>query len=616
MADLNIETIDLPYDSFLFRSDPTVAPIPNGNVETQPVKTEGSLNDIWIDTYLRSTNWLPKTRGFYIDGQTGYAEFSNVFVVGDITATTGNIGGWVINPTNLTSPLGQVVLDSANNKIIFYNNAHVNTITLDGSLTSAGEPQIRIGGGIYLSATADATQIEGGSIRSYGAGVATIAIETTDPSGNVASSLLINAAGETLFSVTGGMSWQIDRYGNLEIPSITLKTPDTIGTGFASNITPDYTNGRSIGSGSKYWNNAYINGTISIGGSIIPTGSLSAIGSTDYHLDVIWTNSLVVQEIITPVRTQEGKTIIGVPDVLGMGPITFQTVATHTVSLTGNSTDPVLDLQGTNYTYPDGAMYYNTISQKMKLKTGGTWVDITTGGGVVGANTALSNLVSTSINQSLVPNSGYTYTLGTNSAPWSYIYASALYSSYVNVYSVQINGTTVIDSSRNLTNIGDITANGTIRFPNESSGVYVNWLRPTGSSTQIGYSGFHFGLMYLDTLGTAFAKVVVHAAALSACPLPVADSALTKLKATKHKKLAPGKGHYGDHLDYLDISDAPAEMKNTFGGHTETKENGEKVYTEPYEDIDIIKTTAFLYSCMKEMHAEIEALKEKLAKKP
>jgi len=68
----------------------------NGSVETQPVKSSGSSSDVWIKNFIRSDNWKPKKVGFYIDGQSGYAEFTNVFVSGNIQALTGTIGSFTI----------------------------------------------------------------------------------------------------------------------------------------------------------------------------------------------------------------------------------------------------------------------------------------------------------------------------------------------------------------------------------------------------------------------------------------------------------------------------------------------------------------------------------------
>ncbi len=68
----------------------------NGSVEVQPVKSDGAMADVWITNFIRSQNWKPKNTGFYIDGQTGYAEFTNVYVSGNIQALTGSIGGFKI----------------------------------------------------------------------------------------------------------------------------------------------------------------------------------------------------------------------------------------------------------------------------------------------------------------------------------------------------------------------------------------------------------------------------------------------------------------------------------------------------------------------------------------
>ena len=90
---------DRPYDYYLDRgATNTQVPMfnPAGNLESQPVKSDGSMHDIWLDTFIASTNWSPKKTGFYIDGQRGYAEFQNVYISGDIHAMTGEIGGFLI----------------------------------------------------------------------------------------------------------------------------------------------------------------------------------------------------------------------------------------------------------------------------------------------------------------------------------------------------------------------------------------------------------------------------------------------------------------------------------------------------------------------------------------
>ena len=105
----------LPY--VLGDDSTTTQADPNGAVEEQPVKEGGAMNDLWITNFIRSTNWKPKSFGFYMEGRTGYAEFSNVYVVGDITATTitassGTIGGFTIGSTTISGGTS-LVLSSA-----------------------------------------------------------------------------------------------------------------------------------------------------------------------------------------------------------------------------------------------------------------------------------------------------------------------------------------------------------------------------------------------------------------------------------------------------------------------------------------------------------------------
>ena len=121
----NYENIDNSYNDLLEReisktSLPVVegsvgdpGPAGNGSVEEMAVKSDGGMDDLWIKNFIKSVGWKPKTRGFYIDGATGYAEFSNVFVSGEIQALTGLIGGWVVSADALKDVAGTVGMSSA-----------------------------------------------------------------------------------------------------------------------------------------------------------------------------------------------------------------------------------------------------------------------------------------------------------------------------------------------------------------------------------------------------------------------------------------------------------------------------------------------------------------------
>lgn len=106
----NYSNIEIPYDDYLSRGNITTPEgsldSSNGSVENQPVKEGGAMGDLWIRNFIRSNDWSPKKRGFTIDGRTGYAEFMNVFISGNVEATTGTIGGFTINATSLTATSG------------------------------------------------------------------------------------------------------------------------------------------------------------------------------------------------------------------------------------------------------------------------------------------------------------------------------------------------------------------------------------------------------------------------------------------------------------------------------------------------------------------------------
>lgn len=85
----------------------------NGSAQQASVASGGAIADITIEHSIQSKNWSPKKVGFYIDGQTGYAEFSKVFVSGEIEALTGEIGGWTIGVDSIQDTSGATGMSSA-----------------------------------------------------------------------------------------------------------------------------------------------------------------------------------------------------------------------------------------------------------------------------------------------------------------------------------------------------------------------------------------------------------------------------------------------------------------------------------------------------------------------
>lgn len=83
-----------------------------GSVATVALKSEGNATDVWIQNFIRSVNWKPKKVGFYINGQSGYAEFANVYVSGTIVVAAGNIGGFDIGPNYIRDHLNTMGMSS------------------------------------------------------------------------------------------------------------------------------------------------------------------------------------------------------------------------------------------------------------------------------------------------------------------------------------------------------------------------------------------------------------------------------------------------------------------------------------------------------------------------
>ena len=111
----------------------------NGSVEVMSVKSDGALNNVWIDNFIRSKNWKPKRVGFNIDGETGKAEFTNVYISGEIQALSGLIGGFTIGDTDLSvvDENNTVTISSGATSIsIGPTNQPTFTVTSDGQLTA------------------------------------------------------------------------------------------------------------------------------------------------------------------------------------------------------------------------------------------------------------------------------------------------------------------------------------------------------------------------------------------------------------------------------------------------------------------------------------------------
>lgn len=151
MADATYDNITPAYNSDLLRSDQTVEMNDVTDVEQsegeRTLKAGSTLNDVWIDTWIKSSNYSPKKKGFLIDGINGYIEAVDAFFSGTIIALAGKFGTgdnyWEINSTGITaiSNGGDVIINYG--KIDFGQDS-VNGFIL-GYDASAGVPKFEIG---------------------------------------------------------------------------------------------------------------------------------------------------------------------------------------------------------------------------------------------------------------------------------------------------------------------------------------------------------------------------------------------------------------------------------------------------------------------------------------
>jgi hypothetical protein len=135
--------------------------VAGGAAQQATVASGGAMSDVTISSSIQSTNWAPKTVGFYINGQTGYAEFSNIFVKGGITASNLDIPDIITSDSFHVDVLGNTwwgttpALFTANNSnalayILKTGVAKFQNVTITGGSVAAGT----------ISGTISATNID------------------------------------------------------------------------------------------------------------------------------------------------------------------------------------------------------------------------------------------------------------------------------------------------------------------------------------------------------------------------------------------------------------------------------------------------------------------------
>jgi len=179
MADTDYSNIERPYNSNLERSEagiigaiqPSVengsssliqnsgedsgtANISDPNQVSSNAITGSAISDIWLETWMKSRNYKPKSQGFLIDGQQGYIECMSLYVGGG-----GIVGGSLDIPDTTTANSFHV---SATGNTWWGTNTATGYATAPAYILNTGYGKLTsgvIGGWTLSSTTLSATGI-------------------------------------------------------------------------------------------------------------------------------------------------------------------------------------------------------------------------------------------------------------------------------------------------------------------------------------------------------------------------------------------------------------------------------------------------------------------------
>lgn len=217
-----------------------------GPAQQASVASEGAMADIVILNSIQSANWAPKKTGFYINGLTGYAEFTNVFVSGNINATTGDIGGFSIGADYIRDAADSMGLSSAvsgGDDVRFWaGDTFANRATAPFRVTEAGAitgSNFTItGGSIAGTSLSSVPNTTATDISLLGASHSLV-FSVTDSDTIAWASGTINLSNGRSFSIssgnTGNMSALTYIYLDPGVSSTVLQTTTTFSTAIGAN---------------------------------------------------------------------------------------------------------------------------------------------------------------------------------------------------------------------------------------------------------------------------------------------------------------------------------------------------------------------------------------------
>ena len=224
-SEYNYENIDIPYDVELNRSSSDAFSLGASETSATNMVSGKGFENMWINTWIKSRNYLPKKRGFLIDGTNGYIECMKLYV-----GNGGIVGGKVDIPDTT----------SANS---FHVDVDGNTWWGSTAIGTSVAKVLNTGAATFTGITINSGTIDGTS--TIGGRDGSVLATAIDSVGHFADDAINTALGTIIgeFNFTGSGALQIGEYvngvsGDIRIsPNGILGRDDTGATTFSINGT-------------------------------------------------------------------------------------------------------------------------------------------------------------------------------------------------------------------------------------------------------------------------------------------------------------------------------------------------------------------------------------------
>ena len=228
-----------------------------------------------------------------------------------------------------------------------------------------------------------------------------------------------------------------------------------------TNVLPVTDNTYDLGSSTYRWRNLYLSGALVVAGDAnvgsLQVGGTTVIDSGRNVVNIVSVNSSLLTPgqvflLAQPVDADSTDTLRSSPNIVlrakywtGTASANFDVTIRHVIV----STEPLSKLS-----FVFGGVERAFIVSDGSMNIGSLLVG---GRTVIGSDRSLRNIVG--VAQSLLPSSDNTYDLGSSTYRWRNLYlgGALVVAGAANVGSLQVGGTTVIDSSRNLQNVNWIS---------------------------------------------------------------------------------------------------------------------------------------------------------------